>query len=173
MKRINLFAALAFAALGFTACSDDDETSTVTYAGTYELEEVNTELATDFDMDGTAHKDQTEESDCYDAGQIKLNEDGSFTYTIARILVDEASGTSGCSTPFVANGTWEAEGAGSSIQISAVYEDQNGDDQVISLVKNGNKITYVDDNILSRYPDRNSDNGAIYTSGSITYVFEK
>lgn len=174
MKKINLlFGTMAIAVFGFTSCSDDDNNSTVTYAGTYNLKQVNTEAPTDFDMDGTAHTDQTQESSCYDGGQIKLNDDGSFTYTITRILVDTATGTSGCATSYTASGTWQPAGAGNSTTISAVYQDQNGNNQVITLTKDGDKLTYVDDNILSQYPDRNSDHGAIYTAGSITYIYQK
>ncbi|TRW23376.1 hypothetical protein FMM05_14380 [Flavobacterium zepuense] len=175
MKRINLLAgALFVAALGFTACSDDDNDKTdVTIAGTYELEEVNTEAATDFNLNGTPHIDQTEESNCYDAGKIVLREDSTFTYTITGILVDASTGSSGCLSSVNVSGTWEADGTGNNAVISAAYEDQNGDDQIITLTKSGDKLTLVDDNILSRYPDRNDAGGATYTSGSITYVFEK
>jgi len=175
MKRINLLlGTLTIAALGFTSCSgDDDNNNDVSIAGTYELEEVNTEAATDFDQNGTPHIDQTEESGCYDDGEITLREDGTFTYIITGILVNEATGTSGCASSYPASGTWEADGTGNNAVISAAYKDQNGDDQIITLAKSGKKLTLVDNNILSRYPDRNSAGGAIYTSGSTTYVFER
>lgn len=176
MKKMNyLFGALALGALTITSCSDDDSNSNdVGIAGTYELEAVNTESATDFDQDGTEHIDQTEESGCYDAGKIKLNSDNTFTYTITGILIDTSDGSVGCKNSFQASGTWEIQsGTDDNAVISAAYEDQNGDDQVITLVKSGQTLTYSDDNILSSYPDRNSAGEAVYTSGSVTYVFEK
>lgn len=177
MKRVNLLmGAVAIAAFGFTSCSNDDDNNNnddVRIAGTYELEEVNTEFATDFNQDGTENIDQTEESNCYNDGEIRLNEDGTFTYIITGILVDEGSGSSGCKTSVQVSGTWEGAGTGNNAVISAAYEDENGDDQIITLNKSGDRLTLEDDNILSRFPDRNDNGGAIYRSGSITYVFEK
>lgn len=166
---------LAIAGFTFTSCSDDDnETNDNTkIEGTYELEQVNTEEATDFDKNGTSHIDQTEESDCYDAGKIVLNSDNTFTYVKTEILVNEAEGTAGCASPVTYSGTWSAAGTGTQAVITGMYEDNNGDDQVVILSKDGKKLTLTDDTILSRYPDRNNDGGAIYTSGSIEYVFEK
>jgi len=176
MKKMNyLFGALALGALTIASCSDDDNNSNdVGIAGSYELEKVNTERATDFDKDGTENIDQTEESDCYDAGRIRLNSDNTFTYTITGILIDETDGSVGCKNSFQASGTWELQsGTDDNAVISAAYEDQNGDDQVITLVKSGRTLTYADDNILSSYPDRNAAGEAVYTPGSVTYVFEK
>lgn len=176
MKKMNyLFGALAIGALSLTSCSDDDSKGgDVGIAGTYELEEVHTEAATDFNQDGTQNIDQTKESNCYDAGKIKLNSDNTFTYTITGILIDTSDGSVGCKNSFQASGTWEVQsGTNDNAVISAAYEDQNGDDQVITLVKVGKTITYADDNILSSYPDRNAAGEAVYTRGSITYVFEK
>jgi len=170
-----LFGALALGAITLTSCSDDDNDSNdVGIAGTYELEAVNTEAATDFDEDGTEHINQMEESGCYDAGRIRLNSDNTFTYTITGILIDTSDGSVGCKQSFEASGTWAIQsGTDNNAVISAAYEDQNGDDQVITLNKTGNTLTYADDNILSSYPDRNDNGEAGYTLGSITYVFEK
>lgn len=174
MKKMNyLLGALVVAGALFTSCSDDDNTETVTIEGTYNLKEVNTEEATDFDGDGTAHVNQMDESGCYDNGKITLNSDNTFTYVVTGILVDVSSGSSGCATDFQASGTWEASGTGNNATISAAYEDQTGTDRVITLQKQGNKLTYANDNILSQYPDRNDSGDAVYTSGSVTYVFEK
>ncbi|MFP9113155.1 hypothetical protein ACLI1A_04390 [Flavobacterium sp. RHBU_3] len=174
MKKINfLFGALAIGALGLTSCSDDDNND-VGIAGTYTLKEVNTEAATDFDQDGEEHINQKEESSCYNGGRIRLNSDNTFTYVITGILIDESDGSVGCKNEFEASGTWQVQsGTDDDAIISAAYEDQNGDDQVITLVKDGNTLTLADDNILSTYPDRNSSGEAVYTSGSITYVFQK
>ncbi|MFP9099760.1 hypothetical protein ACLI09_11955 [Flavobacterium sp. RHBU_24] len=176
MKKMHyLLGALALGAITLTSCSDDDnESNDVGIAGTYELEAVNTETATDFNDDGTEHSNQMEESGCYDAGRIKLNSDSTFTYTITGILIDTSDGSVGCKESFQASGTWEIQtGTSNNAVISAAYEDQNGDDQVITLVKAGNQLTYTEDNILSTYPDRNDDGEAFYNSGSTTYVFEK
>lgn len=176
MKKMHyLFGALALGALGITSCNDDDSSSNDTaIAGTYNLKAVNTETATDFDQDGTEHVDQTQESSCYDAGKIKMNSDNTFTYVVTGILIDTSDGSVGCKNSFQASGTWEIQsGTDDNAVISAAYEDQNGDDQVITLVKVGQTLTYADDNILSSYPDRNAAGEAVYTSGSITYVFEK
>lgn len=176
MKKMNyLFGALALGALGLASCSDDDNNSnSVGIAGTYELEAVNTERATDFDRDGTEHIDQTEESGCYDAGRIKLNSDNTFTYVITGILINVSDGSVGCKNRYEASGTWEVQsGTDDNAIISAAYEDQNGDDQVITFTKVGRTLTYADDNILSSYPDRNAAGEAVYTNGSTTYVFEK
>lgn len=176
MKKMNfLFGALALGAITLTSCSDDDnESNDVGIAGTYELEAVNTEAATDFDMDGTENVNQMEESGCYDSGRIRLNSDNTFTYTITGILIGTADGSVGCKESFQASGTWEIQtGTDNNAVISAAYEDQNGDDQVITLVKAGNQLTYTDDTILSSYPDRNDNDEAFYNAGSTTYVFEK
>lgn len=176
MKKMKfLLGALALGAITVTSCSDDDNDSNdVGIAGTYELEHVNTETATDFNQDGTEHIDQTEESGCYDAGRIRLNSDNTFTYTITGILIDTADGSVGCKESYQASGTWEIQsGTDNNAVISAAYQDQNGDDQVITLVKVGDELTLTDDTILSSYPDRNASGEAFYNSGSITYVFEK
>lgn len=176
MKKINLvLGTLAIAACGFISCSDDDNNGTsVKIAGTYELNEVNTESATDFNMDGTANVNQVKESSCYNDGRIILNDDGTLKFTITKILIDETDGSVGCATSYQASGLWEAQSVtGSTTTITATYTDQSGNNQSITLVKDGSKLWYKDDTILSVYPDRNASHEAVYTSGSTTYVFEK
>ena len=176
MKRINLLVGtMAIAAFGFVSCSDDDDSgSTVKISGTYDLEEVNTQAATDFNNDGTKHINQMDESSCYDAGKIILNDDGTLKYTITKILVDESDGSAGCATSFDATGLWQAQSTnGNNTTILVSYTDQSGDDQALTLTKKGDELTFTDNNLLSEYPDRDSNGKAIYTSGSTTYVFEK
>ena len=171
-----LVCSLVLAGLGFTACSDDDSdnNSAARIEGTYELEEVNTELATDFDDDGDSHIDQTEESNCYNNGKITLRADNTFTYIATAILVNETDGTSGCATNVTYTGTWEiVEGSGTNAIIAITYESENEQDVTLTLTKQGDKLIWEDDNIFSVYPDRNEAGAAIYTPGSITYVFEK
>jgi hypothetical protein len=175
MKKIRLLAgALFVAGLSFTSCSDDDDSpNATTIEGTYELEEVNTAEPTDFDMNGDSHIDQTEESNCYDQGRITINSDNTFTYVATSILIDEGTGQAGCATPVTLSGTWEAEGTGTDAVLQLNYEDQNGDATVTFVTKQGTRLVWEDDTIISVYPDRNDQGGAIYTQGSITYIFEK
>jgi Lipocalin-like domain len=175
MKKIHLLAGtLLLAGVCFTACSDDDDSpNATTIEGTYKLKEVNTAEATDFDMDGDLHIDQTEESNCYDSGKIILNSDNTFTYVATGILIDEATGQAGCATPVTLSGTWEAEGTGTDAVLQLTYEDENGDQAVTFVTKQGTTLTWEDDDIFSVYPDRNDAGGAIYTAGSITYIFKK
>ena len=176
MKRINLLVgAMALTAFGFVSCSDDDsDGSDVKFSGTYDLVEVNTQNATDFNDDGTKNVNQLKESNCYNDGKIILNDDGSLKYVITKILVDASDGTSGCATAYEAAGKWEAQSTnGNNTTIEAAFTNQNGASQTITLIKRGDNLTYTDDTILSTYPDRNADGEAINTRGSITYVFEK
>jgi len=176
MKKINLvLGTMAIAACGFISCSDDDnDGASVKISGTYELNEVNTENATDFNMDGTANVNQVKESSCYDDGRITLNDDGTLKFTITKILIDETDGSTGCAASYQASGLWQANSVtGSTTTITAVYTDQSGNNQSITLVKNGNELTYKDDTVLSSYPDRNANDEAVYTLGSTTYVFKK
>lgn len=175
MKKIHLLAAtLMFTGIAFVSCSDDDSSSSTTIEGTYDLKEVNTADATDFDMDGDSHIDQTEESDCYDQGRITLNSDNTFTYVATGILIDEQTGQAGCASAVTLSGTWSIDdGTGETAVLQLNYEDENGDETIVFVEKNGRKITWEDDDIFSAYPDRNDDGGAIYTSGSTTYIFEK
>lgn len=176
MKKINLWAcSLALVMFGFTACSDDDSednnNNDVGIAGTYDLVEVNTEEATDFDEDETSHVNQMDESPCYDDSWIKFNSDNTFTADMNSIIVNEDNGTSACAESSV-SGTWEiyAE-AGSTIVITATYDDENGDEVVTQFTKEGSKLTRYD--LFSEYPDRNVDGGAIYTNGDVEYIYEK
>jgi len=172
MKKINfILGALVFAGLGVTSCSnDDDATNEVTIAGTYKLKEVNTATDTDFDKNGTAHKNQMEESSCYNDSKIVLNSDNTFTYDIKNILVNTVDGTDACSESTV-SGTWAATGTGSDAVITATYEDANGDDVALRLTKDGTELTNLV--TLSRYPNRNTSGGAIYTVGSVELVFRR
>ena len=174
MKKRNLVLGMfAIAALGFTSCSSDDDNNSVNdqtvIAGTYNLTEVNTQAATDFDKDGTPHVNQLEESSCYDDNKITLNSDGTLTYVVNSIIVNEATGVAACGEDTV-TGTWERVGTGSDITIRATYT-QNGVNTTINLAKDGNELTYTKSGLTATYPDRNADGNAYYRTGSTEYVF--
>ncbi|RZM01324.1 MAG: hypothetical protein EOO88_57975 [Pedobacter sp.] len=172
MKNV-LFGAFALVALSFTSCSSDDDSSADggAIAGTYDLEEVNVDQAVDFNLNGTANTDLTEETNCYDSGRMKLNADGTLSYTQSYVLVDEANGTSVCADNTF-EGTWVIDTqAGSTIVLRATYVDDNEDENVIMLTKQGDKLRFTE--LFGQYPDRNSDDGAIYSTGTVEYVFDK
>ncbi|AWH86627.1 hypothetical protein HYN59_16595 [Flavobacterium album] len=178
MKKINLLmCSLVIAGLGFTSCSDDDNDSNNNESrieGTYNLKEVNTGEATDFDEDGDSNIDQMKESSCYNNGKITLRADNTFTYVATAILVNETEGTAGCAEDVTYTGTWEiVEGSGTTAIIAVTYEGENNNDVTLTLTKQGNRLSWEDDNIFSQYPDRNNAGAAIYRSGSIKYVYEK
>ncbi len=176
MKKFRILACtLLVTGFGLTSCSSDDDSGDVNneaeIAGTYNLTAVNTAEPTDFNADGTFNTNQTMESDCYDDSRIVLNSDNSFEYQRNSIVVNEDDGTSGC-TEGSFGGTWEIlSGSGSNVIIAAVYENSNGDNVTLNLVKDGNTITYVD--AFGSYPDRNDEGGAIYVFGEVQYVFVK
>lgn len=176
MKKINLFVCmLAIAGLGFTSCSDDDSSNTgntdVEIAGTYDLREVNTQEATDFDEDGTLHINQMEESDCYNNSKVTFNADNTFTADMNGIIVNEDNGTSACAQTTV-SGTWEIyAGTGANVVLRVRYEDDNGDNVVANFTKQGGKLTMYE--LFSEYPDRNAQGGAVYTNGDVEYIYDK
>lgn len=168
-----VFGALAIGAFAFTSCNDDDTTS-AGVGGTYNLTEVNTETQTDFNQDGTSSTNQKQETSCYNNGRITLNTDGTLKYVITGVLIGASDGSVGCKTDYEASGEWEIQtGNDENAVISAVYTDQNGDDNIISLTKIGSQLTLTDNNILSSYPDRNSSGEPFYRAGSVEYVFRK
>jgi hypothetical protein len=176
MKKLPfIFGALAVASLTLVSCNDDDNNNVNSgVSGTYNLKEVNTETQTDFDQDGTAHTNQMQESQCYNNGKITLNTDGTLTYVVTGILISTADGSVGCKQEYQATGQWQQQsGNDENAVISAVYTDQNGDNNIVTLTKTGTTLTYVNDNLLSTYPNRNSNGEPVYTSGSTTYVFKK
>lgn len=176
MKRLNLLlCAVVATGLGFTSCSSDDDTITVNddvqIAGTYRLTEVNTDSETDFNQDGTANLNQMNESNCYDNSEIIFNADNTFTYEIKSILVDETEGTSACNENIV-SGTWVLQGGvGSTAIIDATYENPNGSDVTIRFNKEGNELTQY--SLLTQYPDRDMNGGAVYSWGSVEMIFTK
>lgn len=175
MKKINLLVCtLAIASLGFTSCSDDDtdSTSDVKIEGTYSLSEVNTEAQTDFDKDGDAHVDQTEESSCYDGGKLILNSDNTFEYTITGIIVSE--GDAGCAESQKVSGVYTSQSASDpkNALITLTY-DNNGTTVTRQFTKIGKELSWSDDTILSTYPDRNDDGAAVLVPGSTEYVYTK
>jgi hypothetical protein len=177
MKKINLLVgALAITAFGFVSCSDDDNDNAndVRIAGTYELEEVNTAAATDFNQDGKTNVNQMKESNCYNDGRIILNSDGTLKYAVTKILINTATGSVGCANTYQATGLWEAQDANAeNTTVQAVFTNEAGNSQTINLVKTGDKLSYTDNTILTTYPDRNANGEAVNTRGAVTYVFDK
>lgn len=171
MKKSKLFLSFfAVAALGFSSCSSDDDGNSGTLAGTYDLKEVNVGSQVDFDEDGDSSTDLTTESNCFDSGKMTLNSDGTLSFKNSYVLVDQDLGTSECaSTTFT--GTYTFEQSGSEVIVTATYVDENDDEITITLTKNGDELTYTD--LIGQYPDRNNEGGAIYSTGTVEYVFRK
>lgn len=176
MKKINLLVCtLAVAGLGFTSCSDDDNEGTnndVKIEGTYNLDEVNTSAATNFDQDGDSNIDQMEESGCYDGGKVILNSDGSFEYVVTDILV--SGGEAGCAESETFTGVYTVEPAADpkNALITLTYNN-SGTTVTRVFTKIGDELTWSDDTILSVYPDRNAEGAAVEVPGSREYVYEK
>lgn len=175
MKKFKILAcALAITGFGLTSCSNDDDNAVneeAQIAGTYNLTEVRTAEPTDFNDDGTFNANQMRESDCYNDSKLILNADNTFTYHKNRIIVNTADGTSGC-TEGTFTGTWTIlDGSGSDAVIAATYEDNNGDETTLNLVKTGVEIIQTD--LFGTYPDRNDEGGAITTFGEVEYVYRK
>lgn len=177
MKKINLLVCtLAVAGLGFVSCSDDDSdgnNDNTRIEGTYNLDEVNTQTATDFDEDGDSHIDQMEESNCYNGGKILLRADNTFEYTITGILISE--GEAGCAQSYTVSGVYTAEPVASNPSnalITLTYE-RNGQTVVREFTKIGDELTWEDDSIISTYPDRDETGAAYNRNGSVEYVYER
>ena len=176
MKKINLLVCtLAVAGLGFTSCSDDDNENNndnTRIEGTYNLDEVNTPRATDFDRDGVSHIDQTEESNCYDNGKIVLRADNTFEYVITGILVQD--GNAGCRETETKTGVYTVEPAADpkNALITLTYTENN---QTVTreFTKIGDELTWRSNAIVSSYPDRDANGTAIEVAGSVEYVYEK
>jgi len=178
MKKINLFVCtLAIAGLGFTSCSDDDNESnndSTRIDGSYNLVEVNTSAQTDFDMDGDSHINQMEESECYKNGKLELRSDDTFTYVVTDILIG-TDGTAGCANSETYTGIYTKQAASNPTNalITITYANSNGATVTRSFEKIGNELTYDDDTVISTYPDRNDEGGAIRVSGGREYVYRK
>ena len=176
MKKFRILACtLLVTGFGLTSCSSDDDNGDVNndveIAGTYNLTSVITAEPTDFNDDGSSNENQMEESDCYNNSRIVLNSDNSFEYQKNTIIVNEDDGTSGW-TEGSFGGTWELlSSSGSDAIIRATYENNNGNDVTINLVKEGNIITFTD--AFASYPDRDDNGGAVYVIGTVEYVFVK
>ena len=174
MKKIKvLLCAAVVSALVFTGCSNDDDapTNDLQIAGTYRLTEVNTDEPTDFNQDGTESANQMLESNCYNDSDITFNADGTFTYDVKDILVNETAGSFACDD-YTVSGTWVLQGGvGSMALIDATFENPNGENVTLRFNKDGNELTQY--SLISQYPDRDASGGAIYRIGSVELIFEK
>lgn len=175
MKKLNvLLCTLAVAGLTVTSCSSDDDsgnTNDVGIAGTYILEEVNTEETTDLDDDGSFSTNQMNEIDCYDGSRIVLNSDNTFVYDKNRVLVNSTEGTYACSEDTF-TGTWVLDGGtGNTAMITANYEDANGQARQLNFNKQGDTITVYE--IFSQYPNVNSEGGFYMETGDVEYIYTK
>lgn len=174
-KNLIITGLFGFAALVFSSCSSDDNGDSVNeetmIAGTYNLTEYNTGEPTDFNLDGTANENQMNESDCYDDARIILNADGTLTFHNNYILVNEETGSATCASESY-TGTWIVDTqVGSNVIIDATYALPNNDEVDIQITKTGNTLTVFQ--LFTLYPDRDAEDAAVYTPGSVEWVFVK
>ena len=174
MKRIKLLlCAVAIIGLGITSCSDDDDSNNNTndaISGTYLLTELNTQNATDLNMDGTSNFNQRLESNCYNNSRIVLNNDNTFTYYSNGVAVDVANGTMNCNQNTY-SGTWVLDAGTANTGIIIATYMLNGNEATIQLNKSSEEITNYQ--LFVAYPDRNASGAPIYTTGEVTMIFQK
>jgi hypothetical protein len=173
MKKTNLFG-MFVAAIILSSCSSDDNNNSSNESaipGVYEITQVNTATATDFDGNGASHTDQTVESHCYDGSKITLGADHTFNYVHNYILVDTANLTASC-TSETFTGTWAVTNTvGTTFVVRATYTNASNAQETLDFVTDGHISSYFD--VSQKYPNKNTTGGAIYTSGPMQYVFEK
>jgi len=174
MKKMKfLFGMLAIGGLVLTSCSDDDENNVVVndpngIAGTYELVEYRTPGETDIDKDGTPHPNQVDETDCYDESNIVFNADNTLTYNYRAITISEGIGTC-ASAQF--GGTWEITGtSGNTVSIRATYQNATNQTVTLNFTKTGNRLSQT--TLIAQYPNI-VNNVLVYSTGSVTLIFEK
>lgn len=178
MKKFYLLGSLLLAGLTFTACSDDDTKATDSNLdpselnGTYNIVAVNTESATDYDMDGTAHINQMEETECYDTASITFSGlHDQFTYNRHRLSVQEEEGIDLCDDLTIV-GTYERISGGyTNGTFRLTYVNGSGNTMTMDFVKEGTKLTQT--NPYGPYPNRTASGVPSSTVGRIDYVFEK
>ena len=180
MKKVYLLGGLLLAGLTFTACSDDDNKNNVLdgndvdpsqLVGIYDIVAVNTENPTDFNMDGTSHTNQMEETECYDTASITFTYEETFTYARHFLAVSEETAVSICDDLFI-TGTYERIAGGyTNGTFRLTYVNGSGDTRTMDFVKEGTTLRYI--NQYGPYPDRTSAGAASSTPGSIEYVFTK
>lgn len=169
MKNLKFLTAVAFS-ISLVACSSDDNNDNNNSGGiegTYNLTEFNTSAPTDFNDDGVESTNQMNESNCYNEGELTFRSDNTFDYTVSYISVN-LDGSSTC-TSYEVDGTWTA----SNNTITATYENLEGNDTTINFARSNNGNTLTETRVLTTYPDRNNDGGAINAVGTVTLVYNK
>jgi len=170
MKNLRILAMTALA-ITIGSCSSDDNNDNDNsggISGTYELREFNTSSPTDFNEDGTSSTNQMSETNCYNNSKLTFRADNTFTYEVAYLSVNTADASDTC-TSYEVDGTWTA----TNNTLTATYEDIEGEDVTVNFARTDNGRTLTETRAISRYPNRNSDGGAIYTLGSVQLVFKK
>ena len=160
----------------FVSCNYEAEAHTIAYENTtanlygeYNLTSLNTGKPVDFNGDGIANKNQMEECDCYANSKIVLNEDYTFIYKKADIIINEVEGTYTCAETEY-KGSWQVKRSTNTISvIHAVHRDAKGEEQNIMLYKNNDKLSL--DYIFMNYPNINTSGEPFYDFGSLKYVF--
>lgn len=79
-----------------------------------------------------------------------------------------ADGSSAC-TSYEVDGTWSA----TNNNITATYENLDGDDTVLNLARSNNGNTLTETRAVTTYPARNADGAAINAIGSVRVVYSK
>lgn len=179
MKKIYLLGSLLFAALTFTACSDDDNNDVVvnqldptTIVGTYQLVAVNTEQPTDFNRDGVANTNQMLETQCYNTAKITFSSlHDKFSYDRHRLSVGGLQPTALCDDLTII-GDWErVAGTSTNGTFKLTFIDGASNTRTMEFVKEGLTLKYT--MMSGPYPDRDSAGNPIETPGKIEYVFSK
>jgi hypothetical protein len=180
MKKFYLLGSLLLAGLTFTACSDDDNNMAAIDSnldpselnGTYDIVAVNTEMATDYDMDGTAHINQMEETECYDTASITFSGlHDQFTYQRHRLAVAEEQGIGLCDDLTITGTFVRIDGGYTNGTFRLTYVNGSGNTMTMDFVKEGTKLTQT--NPYGPYPNRTANGTPTTTPGKIEYVFQK
>ncbi len=179
MKKIYLLGSLLFAALTFTACSDDDNNDVVinkpdpaTIVGTYQLVAVNTEQPTDINRDGVSNTNQMLETQCYNTAKITFSSlRDMFSYDRHRLAVGGLEPTALCDDLTIIGDWVRIEGGYTNGTFRLTFIDGNNNTRTMDFVKEGLTLKYTD--IYGPYPNRDSAGNPIETPGKVEYVFNK
>ena len=112
--------------LTLTACSSDDEGAVIAdasaFIGTWNLTEVNINIAQDPDQDGTASTNLVDELDCL-TGVLSINENGTWTGTVTTLTISPVTGdfyAIQCSGSSALGGNWTFVGDELDLQSLAI-----------------------------------------------------